>query len=111
MVLETAQKQTENSVALEEHTRIQCPMSYDFRLKFAGDKGQIQADPAHHAAVRRLTGNGRTSSDPLRITPTGEPRIGGGAPESVAGFADAVLDTAPLPPIWRMDPRQRASSR
>jgi predicted dehydrogenase len=71
-------------------------MTCVFKLKFVGDKGKIQADPSHYGAIRRLTGNGLKYSDLLEITPTGESRIGRFAPEAIARFADAVLDTAPL---------------
>jgi hypothetical protein len=83
-------------------------MSYDFRLKFAGDKGQIQADPAHRAAVRRLTGNGRKSSDLLGITPTGESRIGGSRPRPSQDSPMPFSTRLPSPPIWRTDAQQRA---
>jgi predicted dehydrogenase len=72
------------------------PMTYDFKLEFVGDKGQIQADPSHNGAVRRLTGNGLKYSDLLGITPTGDTRIGGFVLEAIAQFVDAVLDDAPL---------------
>jgi predicted dehydrogenase len=72
------------------------PMTYDFKLEFVGDKGQIQADPSHNGAVRRLTGHGLKYSDLLGITPTGEPRIGGFVLEAIARFVDAILDDAPL---------------
>ena len=61
-----------------------------------GDKGQIQADPSHNGAVRRLTGKGMQYSDLLGIAPTGATRIGGFVLESIAQFVDAVLDGAPL---------------
>jgi hypothetical protein len=82
-------------------------MSYDFRLKFAGNKGQIQADPAHRAAVRRLTGNGRKSSDLLGITPTGESRIGGSRPRPSQDSPMPFSTRLPSPPIWRTDAQQR----
>jgi predicted dehydrogenase len=73
------------------------PMTYDLKLKFVGDKGQIRADPSHNGAVRRLTGNGLKYSYLLGITPTGESRIGGFVLEAIARFVDAVLDGAPPP--------------
>jgi predicted dehydrogenase len=72
------------------------PMTYDFKLEFVGDKGQIQADPSHNGAVRRLTGHGLKYSDLLGIAPTGDTRIGGFVLEAIAQFVDAILDDAPL---------------
>ena len=72
------------------------PMIFDFKLEFVGDKGQIQADPSHNGAVRRLTGQGLKYSDLLGIAPTGRTRVGGFVLESIARFVDAVLDGAPL---------------
>jgi len=47
--------------------------SDDLRLqaRVVGDKGQIQADPSHNGAVRRMTGQGLKYSDLLGIAPTG----------------------------------------
>jgi predicted dehydrogenase len=72
------------------------PMVFDFKLEFVGDQGQIQVDPSHNGAVRRLTGNGLKYSDLLGIAPTGETRVGGFVLEAIARFVDAVLDDAPL---------------
>jgi predicted dehydrogenase len=72
------------------------PMVFDFKLELVGDKGQIQADPSHNGAVRRLTGQGLKYSDLLGIAPTGETRVGGFVLEAIARFVDAVLDGAPL---------------
>jgi predicted dehydrogenase len=72
------------------------PMVFDFKLEFVGEKGQIQADPSHNGAVRRLTGRGLKYSDLLGIAPTSGTRVGGFVLESIARFVDAVLDGAPL---------------
>jgi predicted dehydrogenase len=72
------------------------PMVFDFKFELVGDRGQIQADPSHNGAVRRLTGQGLKYSDLLGITPTGGTRVGGFVLESIARFVDAVLDDAPL---------------
>ncbi len=82
----------ENSWILSEDN----PMIFDFKLELVGDRGQIQADASHNGAVRRLTGNGLRYTDLLGIAPTGATRIGGFVLESIARFADAVLDDAPL---------------
>ena len=50
------------------------PMVFDFKLELVGDKGQIQADPSHNGAVRRMTGKGLKYSDLLGVAPTGEGR-------------------------------------
>jgi predicted dehydrogenase len=72
------------------------PMNFDFKLELVGEKGQIQADPSHNGAVRRLTGHGLKYTDLLGIAPTGDTRIGGFVLEAIARFVDAVLDDAPL---------------
>ncbi len=72
------------------------PMVFDFKLEFVGEQGQIQVDPSHNGAVRRLTGSGLKYSDVLGIVPTGETRVGGFVLEAIARFVDAVLDGAPL---------------
>jgi predicted dehydrogenase len=72
------------------------PMLFDFKLEFVGDRGQIQADPSHNGAVRRMTGQGLKYSDLLGIAPTGSGRVGGFVLEAIAQFVDAVLDGAPL---------------
>ncbi len=82
----------ENSWILAEDN----PMIFDFKIELVGDKGQIQADPSHNGAIRRLTGQGLKYSDLLGIAPTGRTRVGGFVLESIARFVDAVLDGAPL---------------
>jgi predicted dehydrogenase len=72
------------------------PMVFDFKLELVGDAGQIQADPSHNGAVRRLTGKGLRYADLVGIAPTGPTRVGGFVLESIARFVDAVLDDAPL---------------
>jgi len=72
------------------------PMVFDFKLELVGDEGQIQADPSHNGAVRRLTGQGLKYSDLLGIAPTGGSRVGGFVLEAIARFVDSVLDDAPL---------------
>jgi predicted dehydrogenase len=72
------------------------PMVFDFKLELVGDKGQIQTDPSHNGAIRRLTGEGLKYADLLGISPSGGTRIGGFVLESIARFVDAVLDGAPL---------------
>ena len=72
------------------------PMVFDFKLDLVGDKGQIQADPSHNGAVRRMTGKGMRYSDLLGVAPTGETRIGGFVLESIARFVDAIAQDAPL---------------
>ena len=72
------------------------PMLFDFKLELVGDRGQIQIDPSHNGAVRRMTGNGLRYSDLLGITPTGDTRVGGFVLEAIARFVDAVLQDAPL---------------
>ena len=72
------------------------PMVFDFKLELVGDMGQIQADPSHNGAVRRMTGKGLKYSDLLGVAPTGEGRIGGFVLELIARFVDAVADDAPL---------------
>jgi len=47
------------------------PMIFDFKLELVGDKGQIQADPSHNGAVRRMTGQGLKYSDLLGIARPG----------------------------------------
>ena len=72
------------------------PMLFDFKLDLVGDRGQIQIDPSHNGAVRRMTGNGLRYADLLGITPTGDTRVGGFVLEAIARFVDAVLQDAPL---------------
>ena len=72
------------------------PMVFDFKLDLVSDKGQIQADPSHNGAVRRMTGKGMRYSDLLGVAPTGETRIGGFVLESIARFVDAIAQDAPL---------------
>jgi hypothetical protein len=87
------------------------PMSYDFKRKFVGDKGQIQVDPSHNGAVRRLTGNGLKYSDLLGIIPIGDPRIGGFAPEASQDASMPFSTPLPSSPSWKTDSQQRAYSR
>ena len=72
------------------------PMVFDFKLDLVGDKGQIQLDPSHNGAVRRMTGKGMRYSDLLGVAPTGETRIGGFVLELIARFVDAIAQDAPL---------------
>ena len=72
------------------------PMLFDFKLDLVGDRGQMQIDPSHNGAVRRMTGKGLRYSDLLGVTPTGDTRIGGFVLESIARFVDSVLHDAPL---------------
>lgn len=72
------------------------PMVFDFKLELVGDKGQIQADPSHNGAVRRMTGKGMKYSDLLGVAPTGETRVGGFVLESIARFIDAIAEDRPL---------------
>ena len=76
------------------------PMGFDFKLELVGDKGQIQCDPSHNGAVKRLTGQGLKYADLLGVTPTGGDRVGGFVLEAIARFVDAVLDDAPLMAGW-----------
>jgi len=72
------------------------PQVFDFKLELVGDKGQVQADPSHNGAVRRLTGKGLRYADVLGVAPTGATRVGGFVFEAIARFVDAVLRDAPL---------------
>jgi predicted dehydrogenase len=72
------------------------PMLFDFKMELVGERGQIQADPSHNGAVRRLTGTGMKYAELLGVAPTGEGRIGGFVLESIARFVDAIAGDAPL---------------
>ena len=72
------------------------PMVFDFKLELIGDKGQIQVDPSHNGAVRRMSGKGMRYSDLLGIAPTGETRVGGFVLEAIAQFVDAITQDSPL---------------
>jgi len=72
------------------------PMVFDFKMELVGDRGQIQADPSHNGAVRRMTGGGMKYGELLGIAPTSPTRIGGFVLESIARFVDAIATDAPL---------------
>jgi predicted dehydrogenase len=72
------------------------PMVFDFKLELVGDKGQIQADPSHNGAVRRLTGGGMRYADLIGVAPTAGGRVGGFVLEAIARFVDAVTLDAPV---------------
>jgi hypothetical protein len=72
------------------------PMTYDSKPEFVGDKGPIQADPAHKGAVRRLTGNSLKYSDLLGITAAGESWIAGLVPVASLRCVAALPGGAPL---------------
>ncbi|MEM7441766.1 MAG: Gfo/Idh/MocA family oxidoreductase [Pseudomonadota bacterium] len=72
------------------------PQVFDFQVELVGEKGQIQLDPSHSGAFRKLDGAGLKYRDMFGLVPTGPGRPGGFIEEAVARFVDAVLDGAPV---------------
>lgn len=72
------------------------PMLFDFKLEIVGERGQLQLDPSHNGAFRKLDGRGLRYGDMFGVTPAAGDRIGGFVLESIARFVDAVLDDAPV---------------
>ncbi len=72
------------------------PMVYDFKLELLGSEGAIYADPSHHGALEKHTGDSLSYGDVLGVTPTSDLRIGGFVLEAIARFVDAVLYDGPV---------------
>lgn len=72
------------------------PQVFHMQMNFVGEDGQLQADPSHSGAYRRMAGQGLRFQDLLGETPTGIGRIGGYTLESIARFVDSVRHGAPL---------------
>ena len=73
------------------------PSIVDFGMRIVGADGQLNVEFSHHGAVSKIAGDGMKYSELFGVTPVGDKRIGGFVRESVARFADCVLnDTPPL---------------
>jgi len=72
------------------------PQIFDLEVGIVGENGQIQLNPSHNGAYRRMTGQGMKYRDLFGVTPAGAPRIGGFVHEAIARFVDAVRSGAPL---------------
>ena len=71
------------------------PSVVDFAMRIVGADGQIDVEPSHSGAVRKLTGDGLKFGDLLGVTPAAGDRLGGFLYEAIARFPDAVLHGAP----------------
>jgi predicted dehydrogenase len=72
------------------------PQIFDFSIRLVGSEGQLNLEPSHNGAYSSLTGGGLKYRDMLGVTPVAGNRIGGFVLESIARFADAVLDGTPV---------------
>ena len=71
------------------------PSVVDFGMRIVGATGQLQVDFSHSGTFSKIAGAGVKYADLLGVTPVAGDRIGGFVRESVARFADCVLDDAP----------------
>lgn len=72
------------------------PQIFDFRIELVGETGQISLNPSHNAAFQLMDDTRTRYTDLLGITPSGPGRVGGFVHESIARFADSVLNDTPV---------------